>query len=116
MLLDDTTPCGKLPVSWPKKNEHTGCYGHFGLDSYESRKVEYAEGVFVGYRRFDRFWGQEKEVQFPFGYGLSYTSFDISSLKIESRISNDPCEKVKFTTRVKNTGLIKGSETVQIYL
>ena len=116
VLLGVTTPSGKLPVSWPKKNEHTGCYGHFGLDSYESRKVEYVEGEFIGYRWFDRLWGHEKEVRFPFGYGLSYTSFNISGFNIEGRISNDPCEKVKITAQVKNTGLIKGSETVQIYL
>ena len=62
------------------------------------------------------FRGQEKEVRFPFGYVLSYTSFDISGFKIEGYTSNDPREKVKVTAHVKNTGLVKGSETVQIYL
>ena len=108
MLLGVTTPSGKLPVSWPKKDEHIGCYGHLGLDSYESGKAEYVEGDFIGYRWFDRFWGQEKEVRFPFGYVLSYTSFDISGFRIEGCTSKDPREKVKVTAQVKNTGLVKG--------
>ncbi|KAF1848238.1 glycoside hydrolase family 3 protein [Cucurbitaria berberidis CBS 394.84] len=116
VLLGETCPSGKLPISWPKKYEHTGCYGNFGLDSFESRKVEYVEGVFVGYRWFDKFWGQEQEVRFPFGFGLSYTSFEIKDAVVEGSISSDPIAKVKITAKVRNTGTIAGAETVQAYL
>jgi beta-glucosidase len=116
VLLGDTSPSGKLPISWPKKYEHTGCYGNFGLDSYESREVEYVEGVFVGYRWFDRLWGQDKEVAFPFGFGLSYTTFEVSNSKLSGSIDNDTNTRVKITAQVKNTGTSSGSETVQVYL
>jgi beta-glucosidase len=116
VLIGDLSPSGKLPVSWPKKYEHTGCYGNFGLDSFESRKVEYVEGVFVGYRWFDRLWGGDREVCFPFGYGLSYTSFTISDVRVAGTIANDLNEKVTILARVRNVGKTMGSETVQVYL
>ncbi|KAF2644813.1 hypothetical protein P280DRAFT_443852 [Massarina eburnea CBS 473.64] len=116
VLLGETNPSGKLPVSWPKKYEHTGCYGHFGLDSFESRAVEYVEGVFVGYRWFDKMWGSEKEVRFPFGYGLSYTQFEISGAKLCGSISNDAGARVKITVKVQNVGQKAGAETVQVYI
>lgn len=116
VLLGDVCPSGKLPISWPKKYAHTGCYGNFGLDSYESREVEYVEGVFVGYRWFDGQWGSEKEVGFPFGYGLSYTGFEVSGAEVAGAISNDANEKVKVFAWVKNVGSRSGAETVQVYL
>ncbi|KAJ0382588.1 hypothetical protein COL922a_012239 [Colletotrichum nupharicola] len=79
VLLGEVNPSGRLPMSWPKKNEHTACYGHFGLDSWDSREVEYVEGVNVGYRHFDSQYGTEQEVLFPFGYGLSYSTFEHSA-------------------------------------
>jgi beta-glucosidase len=114
--MGDVSPSGKLPVSWPKKYEHTGGYGNFGPDSLETPKVEYVEGVFVGYRWFDRLWGGNKEVRFPFGYGLSYTSFAISDVRVAGAITNDPSAKVNVSAKVRNVGKAMGSETVQVYL
>lgn len=116
VLLGEVTPSGKLPVSWPKKYEHTGCYGNFGLDSYDSRRVEYVEGVNVGYRHFDRQYGTEKEVHFPFGFGLSYTSFELSEAKLTGIIDGDENSSVTVSLSVKNTGEVSGAETVQVYL
>lgn len=116
VLLGETCPSGKLPISWPRKYEHAGCYGHFGLDSFESRAVEYVEGVFVGYRWFDRLWGGDKEVRFPFGYGLSYTQFELSDARVLGGISEDAGARVKVSVKVKNVGQVTGSETVQVYV
>ncbi|PSN60028.1 glycoside hydrolase [Corynespora cassiicola Philippines] len=116
VLLGEVSPSGKLPISWPKKYEHTGCYGHFGLDSFESREVEYVEGVYVGYRWFDQWWGQDKEVRFPFGFGLSYTEFDISDARISGAISGDESSQVKVSANIRNIGDRFGAETVQIYV
>ncbi|KAH8900771.1 hypothetical protein GQ53DRAFT_675543 [Thozetella sp. PMI_491] len=114
VLLGDVNPSGKLPSSWPRLYEHTACYGNFGLDSHESRKVEYVEGVFVGYRHFDRKWDSEKEVLFPFGFGLSYTEFAISGASISGSLGPD--DKVEINVHVENTGSRRGAETVQVYL
>ncbi|KAF1959489.1 glycoside hydrolase [Byssothecium circinans] len=116
VLLGETNPSGKLPVSWPNKYEHTGCYGNFGLDSFESKTVEYVEGVFVGYRWFDNMWGTEKKVRFPFGFGLSYTQFEIRDAKLSGSISNDAGARIKIVAKVKNVGAKPGSETVQVYV
>jgi len=116
VLIGDVSPSGKLPISWPKKYEHTGCYGNFGLDSFESREVEYVEGVFVGYRWFDRMWGADKEVRFPFGYGLSYTRFSVSDVCVSGAVVNNPDAKITVSAKVKNVGATIGSETVQVYL
>lgn len=116
VLLGEMSPSGKLPISWPKKYEHTGCYGNFGLDSFDSRKVEYVEGVFVGYRWFDRQWGHDKEVRFPFGYGLSYTEFSITDTRISGSIANDKNARATVVANVKNVGSMTGSEILQVYL
>ncbi|KAF2009538.1 glycoside hydrolase family 3 protein [Aaosphaeria arxii CBS 175.79] len=116
VLLGETCPSGKLPISWPKKYEHTGCYGNFGLDSYDSREVTYVEDVFVGYRWFDRLWESDREVRFPFGYGLSYTDFEFSEASISGELANAADTKVNVTVKVKNVGSIPGSETVQVYV
>lgn len=115
VLLGVVNPGGKLPVSWPRKYEHTGCYGNFGLDSYDSRKVEYVEGVNVGYRHFDRHYGTDMEVLFPFGYGLSYTQFAVSNIRVSGSI-NQVNSEVTITATVSNVGGCHGSETIQVYL
>ncbi|KAF2678445.1 glycoside hydrolase family 3 protein [Lentithecium fluviatile CBS 122367] len=119
VLLGEMCPAGKLPVSWPRAYAHTGCVGHFGLDSFESARVEYVEGVFVGYRWFDRMWGGEKEVRWPFGFGLSYTRFTVSDARLEhssTTISNGTERDVMVTAKVRNVGRVTGAEVVQVYL
>ncbi|KAF2712662.1 glycoside hydrolase family 3 protein [Pleomassaria siparia CBS 279.74] len=118
LLGENTPPGGKLPMSWPRKYDHTGCHGHFGLDSYASREVEYVEGVFVGYRWFDALWRSERQVLFPFGFGLSYSQFDVGGASIAGSLSsnNHAGPSVSVKARVKNVGARPGSETVQVYL
>ncbi|ETS73032.1 hypothetical protein PFICI_15207 [Pestalotiopsis fici W106-1] len=116
VILGDVNPSGKLPVSWPKKYEHTACYGNFGLDSYESRQVEYVEGVNVGYRHFDHHYDTEKEVRFPFGFGLGYTSFDILDVKVAGQLVNCPIDTIVVLVTIRNTGSRIGSQVIQVYL
>ncbi|KUJ16499.1 uncharacterized protein LY89DRAFT_707719 [Mollisia scopiformis] len=96
--------------------DHTAVYGNFGMDSYESRQVEYVEGVFVGYRHFDRMWGTEKEVRWPFGFGLSYTSFEISGAKVEGSLEAPGGHGPVITADIKNVGGFAGAEVVQAYI
>ncbi len=96
ILFGDANPSGKLPVSLPKKFEDSPAYGHY---PGENLKVDYAEGIYVGYRYYDT---KNVEPQFPFGFGLSYTTFEYSDLKV-SRISmNTPAEP-------SNMGLLRES-------
>ncbi|KAH6955804.1 glycoside hydrolase superfamily [Ilyonectria sp. MPI-CAGE-AT-0026] len=115
VLLGEVNPSGKLPISWPRKYEHTACYGNFGLDSYDSLQVDYVEGVNVGYRHFDQQYGTEKEVLFPFGYGQSYTSFELSDATISGNLSG-ASDVVTVSVSVTNTGSRAGAETMQVYV
>ncbi|KAF9876903.1 hypothetical protein CkaCkLH20_05749 [Colletotrichum karsti] len=117
VIFGEVSPSGRLPVSWPKKIEHTACYGHFGLDSWESREVEYVEGVNVGYRHFDSQYGTEKEVLFPFGYGMSYSTFEVFGVIVSGSLSGDNANaEVTVTTTVRNTSAVVGSEVIQVYV
>ncbi|KAH6686401.1 glycoside hydrolase superfamily [Plectosphaerella plurivora] len=111
VLMGKVSPSGRLPVSWPRSYEHTACYGNYGLDSMESKEVEYVEGVFVGYRHFDRHWGGEKEVLFPFGFGLSYAEFEVVDISVAN---NTECIDVVAT--VRNIGARDGAQTIQVYI
>jgi beta-glucosidase len=109
ILFGDANPSGKLPVSFPKKWEDSPAFGHY---PGENLVVDYAEGIYVGYRYFDT---KNVEPQFPFGYGLSYTSFAYSGLKIApARTAGDGPIEVSLT--VKNTGSRAGAEVVQLYV
>lgn len=116
VLVGAVTPSGKLPISWPKKYEDVVCYGHYGLDSMQSKEVEYVEGVFVGYRHYDRHWGGEKEVAFPFGFGHSYTDFEISDCAITGSISGSKEDKIVVEAMIKNVGQRHGAQTAQVYI
>ncbi len=109
VLFGDVNPSGKLPVTFLKKWEDTPA-----LASYPGRegKTEYAEGVFVGYRHFDR---EKKEVLFPFGHGLSYTQFSYGPLSIQTP-AGSPAHSRSVSIEVKNTGTRSGAEVVQIYV
>ncbi|KAG4442810.1 hypothetical protein IFR05_001691 [Cadophora sp. M221] len=116
VLFGEVNPSGKLPISWPKEYEHTAVYGNFGMDSYESRQVEYVEGIFVGYRHFDRMWGTEKEARWPFGFGLSYTSFQVTNATSKGGFRNSTQNGLVVTADVMNTGAVAGAEVIQIYI
>ncbi|MBQ8296867.1 MAG: glycoside hydrolase family 3 C-terminal domain-containing protein [Ruminococcus sp.] len=105
ILFGSVNPSGKLAETFPKKLSDNPSYLNF---PGEGDTVEYREGIFVGYRYYDF---KEMDVLFPFGYGLSYTTFDYSNL----RVSVSGCSaEVKVT--VKNTGAVKGKEIVQLYV
>lgn len=101
ILSGKVNPSGKLAETFPLSIEDTPCCNNFALDE---DNIEYREGVFVGYRHYET---KNIPVQFPFGFGMSYTTFKYDSLKI-----NLP--KVSFT--ITNTGQVAGSETAQIYV
>ncbi|VUC37236.1 unnamed protein product [Clonostachys rosea] len=117
VLVGEVNPSGRLPVSWPRENKHTACYGNFGLDAHTSKEVEYVEGVFVGYRHFDRHWKKEREVLFPFGFGLSYTQFDVGNVLVNGNFS-ERAEKsgVEVVATVKNCGQRAGAHVLQVYI
>ena len=106
VLFGEINPCGKLPETFPVKLEDNPSYGHYPGNGHE---VEYAEGIYVGYRHYDT---QGIDPLFPFGHGLSYTRFKYSNIQAE--IAND--EQVTVSCLVKNTGEVPGAEVVQLYI
>ena len=109
VLFGDANPSGKLPVSFVKQWKDSPAYGHY---PGENLQVDYAEGIYVGYRYFDK---GNIEPLFPFGYGLSYTKFDYSDLKV-SPDKAAPGQSVGVTLRVRNSGSRAGAEVVELYL
>jgi len=111
ILFGDINPSGKLPVTFAKTIEENPCYNTY-FDKDGDLKVFYDEGIFMGYRYWDKI---ESEPRFPFGYGLSYTTFSIdqiNGLKDVYKIG----EEVTFTVSITNTGEMDGSEVIQIYI
>ena len=108
ILYGVVNPSGKLAETIPVKLADNPSYLNFG----GSDKVEYREGVFVGYRYYDT---KQMEVAYPFGYGLSYTTFAYSNLQISN---TTPTEKDTITVSVDvtNTGNVAGKEVVQLYV
>jgi beta-glucosidase len=109
VLFGDANPSGKLPVSFVKEWKDSPAYGHY---PGENLQVEYAEGIYVGYRYFDK---KKIEPLFPFGYGLSYTKFDYSGLKV-SPSSTSPDKSVEVSLQLRNSGSLAGAEVVQLYV
>ena len=100
---------GKLPVTFPKEWKDSPAYGHY---PGENLRVEYGEGIYVGYRGFDK---RNIEPLFPFGHGLSYTRFDYSDLKaLPAKVALG--KPVEVSVRVRNAGTRAGAEVVQLYL
>jgi beta-glucosidase len=109
ILFGDADPSGKLPVSFPNRFEDSPAYGHY---PGENLKVDYAEGIYVGYRYYDT---KNVEPQFPFGFGLSYTSFQYSDLKITPRKTSGD-RPVEVSLKIRNTGSYAGAEVVELYV
>lgn len=108
VLTGLVNPSGCLPVSWPKKVEDNPAHGNW---TPENDVVHYKEGIYVGYRHFEK---NQIEPLFPFGYGLSYTSFQMSNLAVAGSVSKDAGLDV--TVDVKNVGQSKGKVVVQFYV
>ncbi len=109
ILFGDVNPSGKLPTTfaaqrsdYPDVDNFPGKNGH----------VKYAEGIYVGYRHFDK---KPIEPLFPFGHGLSYTKFDYKNLK-SAKPTLKPDGKAEFNVDISNSGLRAGEEVVQLYV
>lgn len=109
VLFGDVNPSGHLAETFPRKLSDNPSYLFYGG---EKNDTDYREGIFVGYRYYDR---KEMDVLFPFGHGLSYTKFDYTDLWLSSSEINDD-ETVTATVTVKNVGNRTGKTVVQLYV
>ncbi len=109
LLFGDANPSGKLAETYPVKLEDNPSYLNF---PGEGNRVEYKEGIYVGYRYYDK---KNMPVQYPFGHGLSYTSFEYSDLRLDKQDMKDT-DALFVTCKVKNTGKVSGKEAVQLYV
>ena len=100
-LLGKINPSGKLNETWPLRLEDNPSYPYFPS---RERTAEYREGLYIGYRYYD---AAGVPVRYPFGYGLSYTTFEYSNIKASK-------DEVTFT--IKNTGSVDGAEVAQVYV
>jgi len=107
LLAGKATPCGKLPDTFARDLSDYPSTEHF----HDSRDyVEYAEDIYVGYRYFETLPGAAEKVCYPFGFGLSYTSFSLEVLK-----AGEENGTVQVQVRVRNTGNRAGKEVIQLY-
>jgi beta-glucosidase len=109
VLFGDANPSGKLVVTLPKKFEDSPAASNYPGKNLE---VNYAEGLYVGYRYFDT---KNVEPQFPFGFGLSYTTFAYSDLKVAPDKGNGQ-GAFRVSIKVRNTGKRAGAEVVELYI
>ena len=109
ILFGKVNPSGKLPETFPYKLEDNPSYLYYGG---EKDRVEYREGIFVGYRYYDK---KHMDVRFPFGHGLSFTTFAYDAPKISAKRIRDT-ETVTIRVDVTNTGSRPGKEVVQLYV
>jgi len=108
ILFGEVNPSGKLPMTFPKKLEDSPAHALGAYPGDANLNEEYKEGIFVGYRYFDT---KNVEPLFPFGHGLSYTTFAYEDLSITKSQKG-----AVVTLSVKNTGAVAGAEVVQLYV
>ena len=109
VLLGKEVPGGKLTTTWARRYEDYPASEEYGYLNGNLEKEKYKEGIYVGYRYFDSF---DKKVMFPFGFGLSYTTFEMKCCSINMEES-----KIRAEVQVTNTGNeYAGKEVVQIYV
>jgi len=109
VLFGKVNPCGKLAETFPLKLSDTPAHLNWPGGA---GKVQYGEGLFIGYRYYD---AKEMPVLFPFGHGLSYTTFAYSNPKVSAKTFKDT-DGVTVTVEVTNTGKLAGKEIVQVYV
>lgn len=130
LMTGTKTPSGKLPITFPKRYEDAPTYLNFPGDGYE---VNYGEGIYVGYRYYDK---KKVEPAYAFGYGLSYTTFEISGICIRETnrylienamrecLANEVeadavpvfTDELSCSVTIKNTGSYNGAEVLQVYI
>ena len=109
VLFGAVNPSGKLSETYPMALEDNSSYNYFPGTPVS---VEYREGIYVGYKYYDT---ANKEVRFPFGHGLSYTTFEYSDIKVSADKIKDT-DTVTVSFKVKNTGAVDGAEVAQVYV
>ncbi len=109
VIFGDVNPSGKLSETYPLALEDNSSYNYFPGTPVS---VEYREGVYVGYKYYDT---ANKEVAFPFGFGLSYTTFEYSDIKLSADSIKDT-DTVTVSFKIKNTGSVDGAEVAQVYV
>jgi beta-glucosidase len=108
LLTGQFSPSGRLPFSMIKETNHSPAFKGY---RDKSLKSHYHEGIFVGYRYLDKYG---IEPMFPFGFGLSYSTFQYTDLRVNQPVG--PQMKTDVTFRIKNTGNISASEVIQLYV
>jgi beta-glucosidase len=109
VLFGKVNPCGKLAETFPLKLSDTPAHLNWPGGAGE---VHYGEGLFIGYRYYD---AKQMPVLFPFGYGLSYTTFAYSNARVSAKSFKD-ADGLTVTVDVTNTGKFAGKEIVQVYV
>ena len=117
VLAGDVNPSGKLPFTWYARLEDcgahaTGSYPGTWRDGHQIIDETYKEDIFVGYRWTDK---QQIKPLFPFGYGLSYTTFQVSNLRADKKEMTAD-DQLTITADVKNVGSLAGAEVLQLYI
>ncbi|KAK5939464.1 beta-glucosidase [Knufia obscura] len=107
VLFGDVNPSGKLPLSFPLRNEDNPAFLNY---KSERNRALYGEDVYIGYRFYEK---AKRDVLAPFGHGLSYTTFEMSDLKLNV---DDTAGEMSVTVNVKNTGSHPGAEVIQVYV
>jgi beta-glucosidase len=108
VLLGIQNPSGKLPVTFEKKWEDNPAYNSYYDNG--SKHVNFSEKIMIGYRGYDK---NNREVQYPFGHGLSYATFEITDLNVET-LHATSLHEISF--KIKNTGTLAGAQVVQLYV
>jgi len=111
VLVGDINPSGHLPITFERKLEDNPAIGNHGVGP-ETNRMIYKEGIFVGYRGFEK---NRIIPSFPFGFGLSYTTFSYGDLRVKP-IQGDGRSNYEVSFSVTNTGLQAGAEVAQVYV
>jgi len=109
ILLGRTNPSGKLPLTFPKRWQDCSAFGTY---KKADKTTTYSDGIYVGYRHFEK---HKIQPLFPFGFGLSYTTFHYSDLALSAKAIG-PKEGLIVRFTVENTGHVKGAEVAQLYI
>jgi beta-glucosidase len=111
VLFGQVDPSGKLPISWERRVQDNPTYHNY-YEEPGTRNVHYREGIFIGYRYYDR---SKVKPLFPFGFGLSYTTFAFNNLKVTPLVAS-PNGPITVSFDVQNTGQRPGAEVAEVYV
>jgi beta-glucosidase len=109
ILLGDRSPEGHLPFSWERTLDQNPASAHYVEEPGDSRAVHYSEGMFLGYRYYT---SMNEKPLFPFGFGMSYTEFSFSDLKVDKHPEDD----VEVSFYIQDTGPRSGADVAQVYV